>query len=73
MKVGIFIVGTPKAGTTSLYHYLNAFPEILMSSKKEPDYFSDKEILEQGLYYGESRIDSLIENGNPFAINEFTR
>ena len=67
MKVGIFIVGTPKAGTTSLHHYLKEFPEILMSSKKEPDYFSDKEILEQGLYYGESRIDSLIKYNNLFS------
>ncbi len=67
MKVGIFIIGTPKAGTTSLHHYLNEFPEILMSSKKEPDYFSDKEILEQGLYYGESRIDSLIKYNNLFS------
>lgn len=67
MKVGIFIVGTPKAGTTSLHHYLNEFPEILMSSEKEPDYFSDKEILEQGLYYGESRIDSLIKYNNLFS------
>ena len=67
MKVGIFIVGTPKAGTTSLYHYLNEFPEILMSSEKEPDYFSVKEILEQGLYYGESKIDSLIKYNNLFS------
>ena len=59
MKVGIFIVGTPKAGTTSLFHYLNAHPEIKMSSEKEPDYFSDKELYEQGLYYGGSRIENL--------------
>ena len=67
MKVGIFIVGTPKAGTTSLHHYLNEYPEILMSSEKEPDYFSDKEIFQQGLYYGESRIDSLIKYNNLFS------
>ena len=59
MKVGIFIVGAPKAGTTSLFHYLDAHPDIRMSSEKEPDYFSDKELLEQGLYYGGSRIDTL--------------
>jgi hypothetical protein len=59
MKVGIFIVGAPKAGTTSLFHYLNAQPEIKMSSVKEPDYFSDKELFDQGLYYGTSRIDTL--------------
>ncbi|MDG1719042.1 MAG: sulfotransferase [Flavobacteriales bacterium] len=67
MKVGIFIVGAPKSGTTSLYYYLNEHPEILMSSAKEPDYFSDKEILDQGLYYGKSRIDSLIKYNNLFS------
>jgi len=59
MKVEVFIVGAPKAGTTSLFHYFNAHPEIKMSSEKEPDFFSDKELLEQGLYYGGSRIDTL--------------
>ena len=73
MKVGIFIVGTPKAGTTSLHHYLNEFPEILMSSEKEPDYFSDQEILQQGLYYGESRIDSLIKYNNLFSKRDKVR
>ena len=70
MKVDFFIVGAPKAGTTSLYHYLNEHPEIEMSSQKEPDFFSDKAILEQGMYYGKNRIDtiekyhSLFENSN---------
>jgi Sulfotransferase family len=35
-----FIVGAPKAGTTSLYHYLAQHPEIYMSPLKEPTYFS---------------------------------
>ncbi len=35
-----FIVGTPKAGTSSLYAYLNDIPEIYMSPIKEPNYFS---------------------------------
>ena len=39
MKVDFFIVGAPKAGTTSLYHYLNEHLEVEMSSQKEPDYF----------------------------------
>ena len=44
MKVDFFIVGAPKAGTTSLYHYLNEHPQVEMSLQKEPDYFSDKAI-----------------------------
>ena len=58
MKVDFFIVGAPKAGTTSLYHYLNEHPQIEMSSQKEPDYFSDAAIQEQGMYYGGNRIDT---------------
>ena len=58
MKVDFFIVGAPKAGTTSLYHYLNEHPQIEMSSQKEPDYFSDAAIQKQGIYYGKNRIDT---------------
>jgi hypothetical protein len=35
-----FIVGAPKAGTTSLYHYLDQHPDIYMSPVKEPNYFA---------------------------------
>jgi hypothetical protein len=34
-----FIVGAPKAGTTSLYHYLDQRPDIYMSPIKEPCHF----------------------------------
>jgi len=37
-----FIVGAPKAGTSSLYAYLKDIPEIYMSPIKEPKYFSKK-------------------------------
>ena len=35
-----FIVGAPKAGTSSLYAYLKDIPGIYMSPIKEPNYFS---------------------------------
>jgi Sulfotransferase family len=35
-----FIVGAPKAGTTSLYHYLDQHPDVFMSPIKETNYFS---------------------------------
>jgi len=70
MKVDFFIVGAPKAGTTSLYHYLDEHPEIEMSSKKEPDYFSDKPIQEQGMYYGKNRINTLDKYESLFAQKE---
>ena len=59
MKVDFFIVGTPKAGTTSLYYYLNEHPEIVMSSQKETDFFSDESLQKKRLYYGKNRISSM--------------
>lgn len=35
-----FIVGTPKAGTTSFAEYLSQHPQVYMSPVKEPRYFS---------------------------------
>lgn len=35
-----FIVGAPKAGTTSLYHYLDQHAQVYMSAIKEPHFFA---------------------------------
>ncbi len=70
MKVDFFIVGAPKAGTTSLYHYLSEHPETDMSILKEPNYFSEKSIKDNYLYYKSypikklSRYHSLFKNNN---------
>ena len=56
MKVNTFIVGAPKAGTTSLHYYLNQHPKICMSTVKEPNFFSAKEVRE--LYYNSKIIES---------------
>ena len=37
-----FVVGAPKAGTTSLYHYLDQHPDVYMSPIKEPNYFANE-------------------------------
>jgi hypothetical protein len=37
-----FLVGAPKAGTTSLYSYLDQHPQIYMSPLKEPHYLADE-------------------------------
>ena len=66
MKVDFFIVGAPKAGTTSLYHYLNEHPKIIMSSVKEPNYFSHEELENQKLYYKSNKINSLDSYHNLF-------
>lgn len=33
------IIGAPKSGTTSIYHYLQQHPQIFMASLKEPHFF----------------------------------
>ena len=70
MKVDFFIVGAPKAGTTSLYNYLNEHPEIVMSTKKETDYFSNESIEKQGMYYGKKRIMTLERYHSLFPVSE---
>lgn len=39
-KPNFLIIGAAKAGTTSLYDYLNQHPQIYMSSPKEPRFFA---------------------------------
>ena len=36
----LFVVGAAKAGTTSLWRYLDEHPEIWMAPVKEPNFFS---------------------------------
>jgi Sulfotransferase family len=43
-----FVVGAPKAGTTSIYHYLRQHPQVFMSPLKEPHYFAE-EVREENL------------------------
>src|SRR4051794_8572165 len=38
-----------KAGTTSLYHYLSAHPDVFLSPVKEPNFFSDPAAVSAGL------------------------
>ena len=40
-----FIVGAPKSGTTSLYHYLIQHPDVFIPSSKEPRFFINDHIL----------------------------
>jgi hypothetical protein len=37
----LFVAGAPRAGTSSLWDYLNQHPQIFMSRIKEPHFFSD--------------------------------
>lgn len=51
-----FIIGAPKAGTTSLHLYLNQHPEIQMSANKEPRFFAGPE---NGIAYPPGRVSRL--------------
>jgi hypothetical protein len=53
-----FIIGAPKAGTTSLHHYLDQHPEIQMSAVKEPRFFAGPE---NGIPYPPDYVGSLPE------------
>lgn len=57
------VIGTAKAGTTSLFSYLKAHPEIFMSSVKEPRFFGfvEKQPNFQGI--GDTKVNqALITN-----------
>ncbi len=58
MLPNFFIVGAPKAGTTSLYHYLDEHPDVFMSPLKETNYFSYETTVKQNLYYKEKGISN---------------
>ncbi len=66
-KVDFFIVGAPKAGTTSLHNSLALHPEIFMPEIKEPNFFSSEELLSDNLYYKEKIISTLSEYERLFA------
>ena len=42
MTPNFFLVGAPKAGTTSFYRHLGQHPEVYLSPIKEPGYFADE-------------------------------
>jgi hypothetical protein len=53
-----FIIGAPKAGTTSLHHYLNQHPQIQMSENKEPRFFAGPE---NSVPYAPGKVDDIEE------------
>lgn len=61
MLPNFIIIGAPKAGTTSLYHYLSEHPQVFMSDPKEVNFFSGEEIDAQGLYYNYNKTKSFEE------------
>ena len=67
-----FIVGAPKAGTTSLYAYLDQHPQVYMSPVKEPSYFAPEQCRENFIFSWEGYL-RLFENvSDEIAIGEAT-
>lgn len=56
MLPNFLIPGVPKAGTTSMYHYLSNHPEIFMSPKKELWFFSRDDNFARGISWYESHF-----------------
>ena len=61
MFPNFIIIGAPKAGTTSLYHYIAEHPNIFMSEPKEVNYFSGTDISKQNLFYADFKVNTLDE------------
>jgi hypothetical protein len=51
LKCNLILAGVGKSGTSSLHAYLDAHPEICMSSAKEPHFFSIDSQWEKGAMF----------------------
>jgi hypothetical protein len=66
-----FIVGSWKAGTTSIYRYLEGHPEVFMSPVKEPHYFVHHSKFRPRLFWLRSSYLGLFKNaGDAKVIGE---
>lgn len=57
MFPNFLVIGAAKCGTTSLYEYLKAHPDVYMSPQKEVRFFSKEENWARGLAWYESFFD----------------
>jgi hypothetical protein len=65
-----FIVGAPKAGTTSLYYYLKNIPGIYMSPNKEPNYFVRHAVQVGAFDLIQDKAEYLAFLGSPIAASQ---
>ena len=61
IRPNYFVIGAPKAGTTSLCSHLGAHPDVFMSDPKEPQFFS------HNLHRGYEWYASLFESASGHA------
>ena len=57
--INVFVIGSPKCGSTFLYSYLRKDARISLSTTKELNYWSKEELLRDQSYYQDTKIDSL--------------
>jgi hypothetical protein len=57
MLPNFLVIGARKAGTTSVYHYLRAHPQIFMSTTKELRYFIPEKNWSRGIGWYEHHFD----------------
>lgn len=60
-KPNLFMVGAPKCGTTAMYEYLRAHPQIFMAPVKEPYYFGKDLTFHSLKRYSEAEYLALFE------------
>lgn len=65
-----FIVGAPKAGTTSLYYYLKDIPGVFLSPVKEPHFFSDTKHNQYKMRDKRKYLDLFKNSSGEIAIGE---
>jgi hypothetical protein len=68
MLPNFLIIGAAKAGTTSLYYYLNQHPEIYMSKVKEPRFFA---MQGKKLEIGDDQVRSRLWQGTVTTLEEY--
>jgi len=68
MMPNFLIVGAPRAGTTSLWRYLESHPQVYMSPVKEPKFFAFEG--EEADFRGPSPEDSPGDTSVPWAITD---
>lgn len=50
-EIDFIVIGAPKSGTTSLFHYLRKHPQIYLPLDKYAEFFSDEHALSQGIHH----------------------
>jgi len=73
IKPNFLIVGVARCGTTSIYHYLNQHPQVAMSKKKEPKYFSSINIEFPHNGIGDKSVDSVVIKDRDEYFNLFKK